>query len=1307
MRLLAVVVAICVLVLPAMAQNTNHPYTFLTSTDIDNLRAAVAGSSPAYIASSYGTAKSWADAHISDSLRSYAGNNFTSYYNGQDDSDTMIALAIAYAVTENTAYSDRVRDYVMNFTSWGSAPLPELAWEIPTMYAYDLTALSGSYTGGDATTVWAWISAFASNIASDCTGASSPFENAAMTACGRATLAAMMMGNSSQIDNGRTQFQAQVDYLNYNASHVGATYDWTFRTCDGNAYHEQSFVGMWVPALAAYNLGISGFYEYEATSPTRSLEVSLDWWRTTTNIEDYFPCGAGGDYWTPYYYGNLTNNVTCGNNADGQNMGTYAEGLWESECTDKRYVYEIGYKMYGKQAYLDTLQDETGGKNSRDQLFHYHVARWLPVLMNAPDTTGGTPGGLCASGGAGSALKRAADGLGAGEWCKFDSTTAASDITYNNMTTADMTTNSTCCPTWTWTYTDSWPWCPGTSEGNGFIKFNGSPHNGDGAMITYDESTNDWSQIANWFSCYNGGIGCGTANHGYDQNVMRSSDCRPYYLQQSDPMAFYYYDSSFQQTSGVSGVGNMFGRAVVEFPELSDAGFTGGFVVIEDQTGLYYYDPDTDTWSSNQGGINLTNGQFAAQYNPVHQVVWLMDGHAESTPPVNGLVHYKLSADGTLTQLTSIDGSGDPSSFGVTVNVVAVDGNSGDFIVWDCASGGNWWSYDIIADSWTSISYSMPPLNFINGCSTGNVAESSITDYGVVGYMVSTTGDAAGPFTFYLYKHSDLVTHLYPGADNDFETAAEALVAGETLVVHEGTYTNTNRLSLALAGTSTLPITIISGKEYGYTTEAMPLVTHCGSPCDAATQNTINVENSQYLTIDGLEITSPQGGDGINMNHASNANITIQNCEIHDVEVGIGVQSDATALTIVDNEIYATANTGGTGEGMYLGCHTATCAVTASLVSRNIVRDVNTPTTQGDGIEIKCGSWGNTISHNTVYGTQYPCLTAYGTEGRGANNVWDSNAVWDCGSVESVYMTSDQTFTNNLVISTTSGNDAFNSYSHPNACTGGAGVTPDNMDIRHNTIIGDGVGNCIYARWDGATGITFANNAVYCVNDTYDTDYSGGDWSGVTMAGNVLSPTTTSLPSGFTVGSTIAADFLDSASRNYYPSATSAAVDAGSVTHVTSADFNNDTRDLGTDPDAGIYDYTTAINPGGSTTPGFSSFEGGVCGNSTPDPGEACDDGDQTVETCVYGDTAPYKQVCNATCSAYVDCDNPTYCGDNSVNGSELCDGTDLAGNNCTTIGQSFDGGALACDVACAAWDVSACLNWGFSGVTLKGVDVD
>lgn len=48
-------------------------------------------------------------------------------------------------------------------------------------------------------------------------------------------------------------------------------------------------------------------------------------------------------------------------------------------------------------------------------------------------------------------------------------------------------------------------------------------------------------------------------------------------------------------------------------------------------------------------------------------------------------------------------------------------------------------------------------------------------------------------------------------------------------------------------------------------------------------------------------------------------------------------------------------------------------------------------------------------------------------------------------------------------------------------------------------------------------------------------------------------------------------------------------------------------------------------------------------------------------------------------------------CGNNTREGLEVCDGTDLFGQTC--ISQGFDGGTLACDGTCTGFDTSACVT--------------
>lgn len=101
-----------------------------------------------------------------------------------------------------------------------------------------------------------------------------------------------------------------------------------------------------------------------------------------------------------------------------------------------------------------------------------------------------------------------------------------------------------------------------------------------------------------------------------------------------------------------------------------------------------------------------------------------------------------------------------------------------------------------------------------------------------------------------------------------------------------------------------------------------------------------------------------------------------------------------------------------------------------------------------------------------------------------------------------------------------------------------------------------------------------------------------------------------------------------------------------------------------------------------------------TCGNNVINSGEMCDGSNLNGESCLtighgfVGGTL----ACNGTCDDYdtTGCTLPT-CGDNMLHGLETCDGTNLDGNTCASIGQGFTGGTLACNGTCDGWDTSSC----------------
>lgn len=86
-----------------------------------------------------------------------------------------------------------------------------------------------------------------------------------------------------------------------------------------------------------------------------------------------------------------------------------------------------------------------------------------------------------------------------------------------------------------------------------------------------------------------------------------------------------------------------------------------------------------------------------------------------------------------------------------------------------------------------------------------------------------------------------------------------------------------------------------------------------------------------------------------------------------------------------------------------------------------------------------------------------------------------------------------------------------------------------------------------------------------------------------------------------------------------------------------------------------------------------------TCGDNLVQGSEVCDGGSRSCTT-VQGYSG--TQACNNTCTGYNTCTSTQFCGDNNVNGNEVCDGNSRA---CTTSdGQQ---GTQACNNACTAFD--------------------
>lgn len=104
-----------------------------------------------------------------------------------------------------------------------------------------------------------------------------------------------------------------------------------------------------------------------------------------------------------------------------------------------------------------------------------------------------------------------------------------------------------------------------------------------------------------------------------------------------------------------------------------------------------------------------------------------------------------------------------------------------------------------------------------------------------------------------------------------------------------------------------------------------------------------------------------------------------------------------------------------------------------------------------------------------------------------------------------------------------------------------------------------------------------------------------------------------------------------------------------------------------------------------------------VCGDNIGEGIEACDGADLGGWDCQsagYGEGTlachlpGHSNACEFDASGCTG--NGPDCGDNSIEGLEQCDGTDLGGIGCTDIGLGYTGGVLACDGDCT-FDDSSC----------------
>ncbi|MCA9662756.1 MAG: right-handed parallel beta-helix repeat-containing protein, partial [Myxococcales bacterium] len=272
------------------------------------------------------------------------------------------------------------------------------------------------------------------------------------------------------------------------------------------------------------------------------------------------------------------------------------------------------------------------------------------------------------------------------------------------------------------------------------------------------------------------------------------------------------------------------------------------------------------------------------------------------------------------------------------------------------------------------------------------------------------------------------------------------------------------------------------------------------------------------------------------------------------------------------------------------GCNDDGCRMWDSMIEFNWCHDT-TAGSQGDGIEVKTGSYNNQIRHNVIHDVKYPGITIYGTVGNKAPNVVVGNAVWNVGD-NGIQTVGDAVVVNNLVFDV----GANGIHAKPSQ-----GEIVEKIKIAHNTIINPG-GVCLRGNeWPGGDGIVVADNAFYCPGGTAIKLPNGA--GSATIDSNAVVGGVEGAPMGTFDGVSLDAAFIDAAGKDVYPKGDSPLVDAGAAGHADD-DFNCLPRDPN-GVDVGAYDLSDPANPGWAVGPGFKT----------------CADGGDTDGTTSGGDT--------------------------------------------------------------------------------------
>ena len=298
---------------------------------------------------------------------------------------------------------------------------------------------------------------------------------------------------------------------------------------------------------------------------------------------------------------------------------------------------------------------------------------------------------------------------------------------------------------------------------------------------------------------------------------------------------------------------------------------------------------------------------------------------------------------------------------------------------------------------------------------------------------------------------------------------SNSLAPGDEIVFAEGEYRNDGNVIIRQSGTADQPIVIRAAKGArvlfdGGDRESTPL------------RNVLLLEGCQHLRLLGFEIVG--GSSGIRLFKYKGRNVehlTIEDCHIHHVgNCAVAANRPGNryvGIILRHNHIHHTA---GVGEAFYLGVNDAKGQFLDGIIEQNYIHHLTGPNVeQGDGIEIKHGSYNNIIRDNVIHDTQYPAILVYGTQGK-SPNIIERNVIWGC-QTHAIQAASDAVIRNNLIFG--GPHNGIHSQNHQ-------GAVPGNLTIVNNTIYATGTAIHVSRPRDETLSgpIVIANNALYAKN---------------------------------------------------------------------------------------------------------------------------------------------------------------------------------------------------------------------------------